>query len=634
MASKMSSDSLKNLCECPVCFEPCKDPRLLKCGHQFCQNCLKNIANHTPHGNIPCPVCREVTKPQHGDVSTLPRSTLHQYMQELIFRQPTEEALGLKCAKCKVNKPTRHCPDCTADLAYFCDNCFAVHQKAERFAKHSTVQFDPLLVCSEHQHKMVENYCYDCNKAVCVECLFNSHGEHTTEYLQNAAEESRKVLKEYILKHEGTIIDRNILPKLKQASSKLQEKQNSITKIVQNVKNAWEKLEEKLDKLVHKTNKAIDIDMKKLLTHQTKITEVAAAQEKMLKLAESLLGDVSDPLVIKGSRDLPKPDIDITEIEANIPVIGEQFDKMAADIETMTKSVDIRYRKEVYKVNRGRLTQEWDLKHVRDIQGGHLIQGLAMDCQNNQIVMRDSDKNGQVKVYNTNGDLIHQMGQQTLTVPANFSMAYYSSMIAIDSHRDLYVLPCNVGSLVRMEMDGRVRDTTKLGSNLCGVAYIPDHDLYVLSDYVPGNSRVFLVSPDTLTVVSSLGDKGTLSNPYNVCVGDINHVTTIVVSDRGTNTLYLYSVSGELMRTYGPETHTLERLYGPWGVSVDRSGCIVVCDYYNNRVLRVWSDKDGDHWECLLDRKQLGDYPLCLDIDNDNRLMAVSVGYTVKLYTF
>ena len=626
----MSSESLKNLCECPVCFEPYKDPRLLKCGHQFCQNCLKDIANHTPHRNIPCPVCREVTSPQQGDVTILPRSTLHQYMQELIFRQPTEEALGQKCTKCKVNKPTIHCPDCTADLAYLCDKCFAVHQKVERFAKHSTVQFDPLLVCSEHPHKMVENYCYDCNKAVCVECLFNSHGEHTTEYLQKAAEESRKALKEYILTHQGRIIDTNILPKLKQASAKLQAKQKSITKIVQNVRNAWKKLEEQLDKLVKQTDKDIDIDKKKLLSHQTKITEVVAAQEKMLKLAESLLGDVSDPQVIMGSKDLPEPDIDITEIEVNVPVIGEQFDKMATDIAIMTKSVDISYKKEVYKVNRG---QKWDLKHVKDIQGVGEVQGIAMDSQNNQIVMRDCDKNGQVKVYTTNGDLIHQMGKQTLTVPDLWYLPNHS-MIAKDSHRDLYILPCNDGSLVRMEMDGRVRDTTKLGSKLCGVAYIPDHDLYVLSDYVSSNSRVFLVSPDTLTVVRSLGAKGTFSYPFNVCVGDINGSTTIGVSDRGNNTFSLYSVSGELMKTYGPDTHTLGRLSGLLGVSVDRSGRIVVCDEPNYRVLRVWSDKDGDHWECLMDNEQLGGYPWSVDIDNDNRLMAVSVINTVKLYTF
>ena len=99
-------------------------------------------------------------------------------------------------------------------------------------------------------------------------------------------------------------------------------------------------------------------------------------------------------------------------------------------------------------------------------------------------------------------------------------------------------------------------------------------------------------------------------------------------------TLSLYSVSGELIRTYGPDTHTLARLSRPWGVSVDRSGRSVVCDYNNYRVLLVWSDKDGDHWECPLDKEQLGGFPLCVAIDNDNRLMAVSVADTVKLYTF
>ena len=81
----------------------------------------------------------------------------------------------------------------------------------------------------------------------------------------------------------------------------------------------------------------------------------------MLKLAENLLGDVSDPQVIMGSRDLPEPDIDITEIEVNIPVIGEQFDKMAADIENMTKAMDISYKKEVYKVNKG-VNKPWNLQ--------------------------------------------------------------------------------------------------------------------------------------------------------------------------------------------------------------------------------------------------------------------------------
>ena len=182
-------------------------------------------------------------------------------------------------------------------------------------------------------------------------------------------------------------------------------------------------------------------------------------------------------------------------------------------------------------------------------------------------------------------------------------------------------------------MDGRVRDTTKLGSSLCGVAYLQDQDMYVLSD-VGKPAGVFVVAADKPSqVVRTFQDK-TFDKPQNICVQDINGSTTILVSDWRSNTLYLYSVSGKLMRTYGPYTNKLGNLSGPFGVSVGRAGRIVVCDQGNSRVLRVWSDKDGDHWECLLDKEQLGGEPWCVDIDNDNRLMAVRVTESVKLYTF
>ena len=630
MASKMNSGSLKNLCECPVCFEPYKDPRLLKCGHQFCQSCLTDITKYTTQGHIPCPVCREVTEPQLGDVTTLPRSTLHQYIQELIFRKPTEEALGQKCTKCKVNKPTRHCPECTADLAYLCDKCFAVHQQVARFANHSTVQFDPLLVCCQHPNKMVENFCYQCNEVACLDCLFESHEDHKTVPLKKAAEDSRKVLKTYLLQNESRLIDTAILDELKEALVQLEDENNTLKDKVRKVKTAWKKLEVKLDIIVKQADTAKQMNVRNLLGHQTKITEVATAQEKMLKMAESLLGDVSDPQVIMGSRDLPEPDIDITEIEVNIPVIGEMFDKMAADLETMAKKVNIKSRKEVYKIRRGR-QDKWKLQKMAAITASTEIGGVCFDRNTKDIVIRVVDNTtSTVQIYNTKGELVKTFGQYSPPVAATYD--YHQ--VVIDTKRDLYLLPCENGSLVRMDKDGRVRDSTKLGSNLCGVAYIPDHDLYVLSDIVLRNIRVFLVSPDTLTVVRSLGRKGTFSRPCNVCVGDINGSTTIVVSDCGNHTLYLYSVSGELIRTYGPDTHTLGSLSFPWGVSVDRTGRIVVCDYGNYRVLRVWSDKDGDHWECLLDQEQLGGCPRCVDIDNDNRLMAVSVYDSLKLYTF
>ena len=626
----MSNESLKNLCECELCFKPYKDPRLLKCGHQFCEKCLKEIVKHTPQGHILCPACRYVTKPVSGDVTTLPRSTLHQYMQELIIRQPTEDGLKHKCSKCKVNKPTRHCPDCTADLANLCDKCFAIHQKVDRFAMHSTMVFDPYLVCAYHQHKMVENYCYDCNKVACVECLFNRHGDHKTENIKKAAEKSREVLSEYISKCNGRIIDRNILKKIHESSSMLQVKQTSIKNSVDNIKNAWQKLEEQLDKILKKMDNAVDIEMAALMDHHTNIAETTVAQEKMLKLAESLLGDVSDSQVIMGSRDLPEPDSDITEIEFNIPVIGGEFNMIAADIEFMVQSVNIKSTKEVHTIKRGK-QDTGHIQKINDIHVGANISGVCFDKNTKDLIVRVmKNPTGPVKIYNTEGRQVKTTGQNSVTVAATSDCR----QIAMDTKRKLYLHACDNGSLVRMEMDGRVRDTTTLSSSLHGVAYIPNHDLYVLSDLVRFNSRVFLLKPDTLTVVRCLGDKGTFRSPYNVCVGDINGSTTIVVSDYYRANLYLYDVNGEMIRKYGPEMHQPGGLSGPRGVSMDKNGCIVVCDHGNSCVLGVWSDKDGDHWECLLDKGQLGGAPLCTDIDNDNRLMAVSVGKTVKVYKF
>ena len=49
----------------------------------------------------------------------------------------------------------------------------------------------------------------------------------------------------------------------------------------------------------------------------------------------------------------------------------------------------------------------------------------------------------------------------------------------------------------------------------------------------------------------------------------------------------------------------------------------------------MWSDKYGDHWECLLDKEQFCSTPVYLDIDDDRRMMAVAErGTIIHIYTF
>ena len=83
-----SVESLRKLCECPICEEPFKDPRILNCDHQFCAECIRRLGKH----EIKCPTCYDVTKPRNGDLTTLPRSALHQHMQDLILNSKDSES--------------------------------------------------------------------------------------------------------------------------------------------------------------------------------------------------------------------------------------------------------------------------------------------------------------------------------------------------------------------------------------------------------------------------------------------------------------------------------------------------------------------------------------------------------------
>ena len=265
----------------------------------------------------------------------------------------------------------------------------------------------------------------------------------------------------------------------------------------------------------------------------------------------------------------------------------------------------------------------WDVQVDSRLTMEYTVNGLIFHPLTKQLVVRAGDSEGPVQVRDSrDGHLVQRLGKGV----GNITDPQTNRQIALDTTRDLYLLPCADGSLVRMEMDGRVRDVAILGFDLRGVTYVDPDDVYVVSDVSGYASRVLVVCPHTLTVTKRLGDRKTFISARNVCVGDIGGATTIVVSDWGRCALLLYTTDGELIRTYGPAT-PLGDMTKPQGVSVDRSGRIVICDKNNYRVLRVWSDKDGDHWECLLGRGQLDGQPFGVAIDDVNRRMAVEVFY-------
>lgn len=52
---KFIPDSLRKELECLVCLEIIKEPTLTKCGHSFCNDCIRKVLNTQKE----CPVCRD-----------------------------------------------------------------------------------------------------------------------------------------------------------------------------------------------------------------------------------------------------------------------------------------------------------------------------------------------------------------------------------------------------------------------------------------------------------------------------------------------------------------------------------------------------------------------------------------------
>ena len=645
--------SLHRLLECPACQDYYKLPRLLKCGHQFCEECLVEIVKRPPDGEIPCPTCHDVTEPSGGDVTTLPRSKLSQYMQELIFHVSQKEVVGQTCSKCNLYKPTRHCPDCQPELSFMCDDCFEKHQMVPSFAKHACVRFNPLLVCPEHPHKMVECYCHQCCVMVCGECIFQSHGDHgkDVENMEAAADKGKLALTDFIHQQRMNAVDPIIIELLKNdASQLLKTREEFKTKKIK-LQGLMEALNTKLEENYAKLNQAADLEFDKMSKSRAQLCEVIEDQDKIQKIAQCLLTNhATDPLVILGSRKLPNPGTNLTEIPTTLPTIdSDVYDKMADDLQNMLKNAEVGAKGRVHRIQTGK----WDLKPTASIPTPHSVKGITFDTNNKQIILSTNDPDGPIKMYSLEGEFKFDLGGFT-SRGKKPEGSWYRQM-TIDSRRDLFVITCSNHMIAFIKFDGEVKTKDLLKGDLRGVAYLSEVDRYVVTDCDKDNPRVILVCPETLTVTQTLGGAKVFTQPTWVSVGSVSGTTTIVVSDEGKRNLLLFNINGDLLQTY--DSTFLASI--PKGVSVDRRGRVFIClakakpaqppprgfnlfrpketvdDVIGDVLWCIWSGQYDDvHRKCVLESDVLGGSPEHVAIDNENRYMAVSVGDSLKLYTF
>ncbi|KAI0218179.1 hypothetical protein LSAT2_030094 [Lamellibrachia satsuma] len=102
--------SLNELLRCVICFEPFTNPKILQCGHSFCEECLQGYHKvnqqkyNVQPGKLPCPTCRELTSIPENGINGL-RNDFKAHKLQKVFRMMTVRNLTSSC----------RCDQCTSD---------------------------------------------------------------------------------------------------------------------------------------------------------------------------------------------------------------------------------------------------------------------------------------------------------------------------------------------------------------------------------------------------------------------------------------------------------------------------------------------------------------------------------------
>ncbi|XP_075199811.1 E3 ubiquitin/ISG15 ligase TRIM25-like [Anomaloglossus baeobatrachus] len=269
MASAILSEELL----CSICLTLYTDPVTLRCGHNFCRECIDRVLDtQDGSGDYSCPECREEFKER----PTLKRNiTLCNVAERFLSSQPhQEEITGIRCTYC-IHSPVpavRSCLHCEASL---CDNHLRVHSKGPEHVLTDPSTSLENRKCSVHK-KILEYYCTEDAACICVYCSAEEHRGHRVEMLDEAFEKKKKNL-------------RNVLQKLITNRKKTEERVQSLE---ENRRKAQDKASgeaEKVTALFKDIRRRVDDLEKKVLS------EISRREQQM----SQSLSDAIQKLEIK-----------------------------------------------------------------------------------------------------------------------------------------------------------------------------------------------------------------------------------------------------------------------------------------------------------------------------------------------
>ena len=231
--------------------------------------------------------------------------------------------------------------------------------------------------------------------------------------------------------------------------------------------------------------------------------------------------------------------------------------------------------------------------------------------------------------YSMEGKCIKEVGQGMVCDRYGMCIDTRRGCLVLSSRRSLFCMDREGGNVREIRVPG--------AGDLCGVVYCEERDVYVVGD--EDVHCLWYIDAGMGAVDKQVGLEGSGEGqfrwPYYLCH---HHVSKgkchIYVSDYGNHCISVYTASGDYIRRFGSQGPGNRQLYNPFGVCVDGSGRVVVCDASNTRVVRYCWERDVKQWNVILTPQQLdGEEPWCVDITDDG-YMVIGVGWSLLCFRY
>ena len=567
MAAKPSTDIEKALRKiqdqvtCGICLDSYKQPKLLKCFHMYCEQCLQRLLHEG--AGLPCPQCRKITPLPEGEVSNLPGAFYIHYLFEI------EDALKKvsssdkpMCNKCnKEREAVRFCRTC----GFVCQPCVETHQDWDELKDHQVIDLSTLtgdvttlipplkkaLFCASHPTKKAKLYCETCDELICRDCIVRVHRDHQYDLVPELFSKQEKVIVDSLkpVKEQTSMLEGAIKSVDTRCAAVVEQKTTVVAEIHTVMAHLRQVLEARETELVGQAEQTAQQKLKNL-----------AAQRDGFELQLGQLKSCHD-FVEESRRTCSQGEI----LGMKSPLV-KQINELTGSFKPETLV----------------------FAEQADVRFGHSLPEVVKTCQ----------QFGKVYCHPVCPEKCQASGEGIKKVVIR-GQAATVSVEALDKEEEAYLWPVESlrCELVASDGSSRVMGTVKrINDNIYDISYQPqvtgEHQLHILVEEQP-----ICNSPFTVTVLPNLTAPakviGDLEEPWGIAFGEERR---IVVSENGSFQVSIISEDGQKSSS-GASGSSPSQFQFPVGVAVDAGGNILVTDHWNHRIQKISST--GKHLQTV-----------------------------------